>query len=189
MQRECSVSWCLLFLTAQHTAHVNTSTPCQQHHQQHTQLEVIDGEVWANVWQTECIARVDPRSGSVTGWVLMHGLAHALHERGLPMKGKGMDVLNGEKAEGDGMEGGRRVGRERGGRGSGGRGECNPPPPPPTRTPQRSRRQRHKRRKKRPPTPLPKYTHKHETTQQASRGTRRGGGSSSLASTGREFSR
>lgn len=51
--------------------------------------------MWANVWQTECIARVDPRTGRVNGWVLMHGLGDALESRGLPMKGKRMDVLNG----------------------------------------------------------------------------------------------
>jgi glutamine cyclotransferase len=29
------------------------------------QLEYINGEVWANVWQTECIARIDPSTGKV----------------------------------------------------------------------------------------------------------------------------
>lgn len=56
---------------------------------------MINGEVWANVWQTECIARICPRSGNVTGWVLMHGLAHSVQQRNLAMKGKHMDVLNG----------------------------------------------------------------------------------------------
>lgn len=29
-----------------------------------------DGELWANVWGTPCVARVDPLSGAVVGWVL-----------------------------------------------------------------------------------------------------------------------
>lgn len=29
------------------------------------QLEFINDEIWANVWMTECIAKIDPRSGKV----------------------------------------------------------------------------------------------------------------------------
>ena len=29
-----------------------------------------DGELWANVWGTPCVARVDPLTGAVVGWVL-----------------------------------------------------------------------------------------------------------------------
>ena len=35
------------------------------------ELEWIDGEVWANIWQTDCIAKIDPVSGRVTAWVLL----------------------------------------------------------------------------------------------------------------------
>ncbi|GBF94783.1 glutaminyl-peptide cyclotransferase [Raphidocelis subcapitata] len=59
------------------------------------ELEVVRGEVWANVWQTDCIARICPESGRVTGWVLMHGLRAALAARSLPNGGVSMDVLNG----------------------------------------------------------------------------------------------
>jgi glutaminyl-peptide cyclotransferase len=38
------------------------------------ELEYIEGEVWANVWQTERIARIDPRNGQVTSWVDFTGL-------------------------------------------------------------------------------------------------------------------
>jgi glutamine cyclotransferase len=58
------------------------------------ELEYINGEVWANIWQTECIARICPTTGRVQGWVLMHGLKAALQARGLPQN-SGMDVLNG----------------------------------------------------------------------------------------------
>lgn len=30
------------------------------------QLEYINGEIWANVWMTECIAKINPRNGAVT---------------------------------------------------------------------------------------------------------------------------
>jgi glutaminyl-peptide cyclotransferase len=38
------------------------------------ELEWIDGEVWANVWQTDWIVRIDPDSGAVVGWIDMAGL-------------------------------------------------------------------------------------------------------------------
>jgi hypothetical protein len=61
------------------------------------QLEYIDGEIWANIWQTECIARICPDSGKVKGWVLMHGLRSNLAKRGLT--NRGIDVLNGEHGQ------------------------------------------------------------------------------------------
>lgn len=33
------------------------------------ELEWIDGQVWANVWQTPNIVRIDPESGQVLGWI------------------------------------------------------------------------------------------------------------------------
>jgi glutamine cyclotransferase len=33
------------------------------------ELELVDGQILANVWQTPWIARIDPRSGEVTGWI------------------------------------------------------------------------------------------------------------------------
>jgi glutaminyl-peptide cyclotransferase len=33
------------------------------------ELEVVDGELYANVWGTDVIARIDPASGKVTGWI------------------------------------------------------------------------------------------------------------------------
>ena len=38
------------------------------------EIEYINGEVWGMIWQTECIARVDPKDGAVIGWLLMDGL-------------------------------------------------------------------------------------------------------------------
>jgi glutamine cyclotransferase len=53
------------------------------------ELEVIRGEIWANVWGSERIARIDPDSGRVNAWVDLGGL------RPQPTPGKPIDVLNG----------------------------------------------------------------------------------------------
>ena len=39
------------------------------------ELEYIDGEVWANVWQTDFILRIDPASGEVNSIVDLTGLS------------------------------------------------------------------------------------------------------------------
>lgn len=57
------------------------------------ELEWINDEVWANIWQTDCIARINPDNGQITGWVLLHELTTSLRSRRLsPVP---MDVLNG----------------------------------------------------------------------------------------------
>lgn len=38
------------------------------------ELEYIEGEVWANIYKSACIARIDPHSGQVVGWVDISGL-------------------------------------------------------------------------------------------------------------------
>jgi glutamine cyclotransferase len=52
------------------------------------ELEMIKGEIWANVWQTDYIARISPKDGHVTGWVNLKGLL-------APAAGVKVDVLNG----------------------------------------------------------------------------------------------
>lgn len=52
------------------------------------ELEMIKGEIWANVWQTDYIARISPKDGHVTGWVNLKGLLP-------PAPGPKPDVLNG----------------------------------------------------------------------------------------------
>jgi glutaminyl-peptide cyclotransferase len=52
------------------------------------ELEWVNGEVFANVWQTPMIARIDPATGNVTGWIDLTALAIE--------NGSGQDnVLNG----------------------------------------------------------------------------------------------
>ena len=38
------------------------------------ELEWVKGEVWANVWHTNRIARIDPQTGRVKGWVDLTGV-------------------------------------------------------------------------------------------------------------------
>jgi glutaminyl-peptide cyclotransferase len=45
------------------------------------ELEFVSGEVYANVWHTDRIARISPASGRVTGWIDLSGL---LPERSRP---------------------------------------------------------------------------------------------------------
>jgi glutamine cyclotransferase len=53
------------------------------------ELEYVEGEVFANVWQTERVARIDPQTGRVTGWIDLAGLLGP-EDRVQPV-----DVLNG----------------------------------------------------------------------------------------------
>jgi glutamine cyclotransferase len=54
------------------------------------ELEIVDGEIWANVWQTDQIARIDPETGQVTGWIDLTGLLSGRDRARHPV-----DVLNG----------------------------------------------------------------------------------------------
>jgi len=38
------------------------------------ELEFIRGEIYANIWLTDRIARIDPQTGRVTGWIDLRGL-------------------------------------------------------------------------------------------------------------------
>jgi glutamine cyclotransferase len=52
------------------------------------ELEIVKGEILANVWGTKRIARVSPTSGQVVGWIDLTGLL-------TPREEAGTDVLNG----------------------------------------------------------------------------------------------
>jgi glutaminyl-peptide cyclotransferase len=54
------------------------------------ELEWVRGEIWANIWQTDCIARISPADGKVVGYIDAAGLLSADdigHQQ--------VDVLNG----------------------------------------------------------------------------------------------
>ena len=38
------------------------------------ELEWVKGEIFANIWKTDTIARIDPKSGKVVGWIDLAGL-------------------------------------------------------------------------------------------------------------------
>jgi glutaminyl-peptide cyclotransferase len=38
------------------------------------ELEFVEGEIYANVWGTDVIARIDPQTGNVVGWIDLTGL-------------------------------------------------------------------------------------------------------------------
>ena len=53
------------------------------------ELEWVKGEIYANVWQTDRVARIDPKSGKVVAWINLKGLL-------LPQDYNDLtDVLNG----------------------------------------------------------------------------------------------
>jgi glutamine cyclotransferase len=76
--------------------HVDVRDPFSRRPVRHlNELEVVQGQVWANVWMTDCIAVVDKTTGDVQGWVLLHGLGRALAARPGVAGTDRMDVLNG----------------------------------------------------------------------------------------------
>lgn len=38
------------------------------------ELEYINGEIWANIWGSNCLARISPQTGKVKAWVNLQGL-------------------------------------------------------------------------------------------------------------------
>jgi glutamine cyclotransferase len=53
------------------------------------ELEYIKGEVFANVWRTDLIARISPETGKVTGWIDLAGILNPADRT------DSTDVLNG----------------------------------------------------------------------------------------------
>lgn len=53
------------------------------------ELEYVEGQIYANVWPTERIARIEPETGHVVGWIDLEGLLTQQDKTGRE------DVLNG----------------------------------------------------------------------------------------------
>ncbi len=53
------------------------------------ELEFVEGEIWANIWETDFIARISPESGQVLGWIDLTDLLPASMRTGYE------NVLNG----------------------------------------------------------------------------------------------
>ena len=58
------------------------------------ELEYINGEVFANIWQTDTIVRISPKTGQVLGLIDLRGL-------GSPEERLESDVLNGIAYDGE----------------------------------------------------------------------------------------
>jgi glutaminyl-peptide cyclotransferase len=55
------------------------------------ELELIKGEIWANIWQTDTIVIIDPQSGKVKGEINLSGLTGTIVQN----QKEPIDVLNG----------------------------------------------------------------------------------------------
>ena len=57
------------------------------------ELEVVEGEIFANVWQTDRIARISPQNGEVLGWIDLTGLLSPVYrlESGAVLNGIAYD--------------------------------------------------------------------------------------------------
>jgi len=45
------------------------------------ELEYVDGEIFANIWQSDRIARISPETGKVLGWIDLTGLLSPMYRR------------------------------------------------------------------------------------------------------------
>lgn len=53
------------------------------------ELEWVEGELYANIWQTDRIARISPTTGAITGWIDLSGILSPMYRNGSE------DVMNG----------------------------------------------------------------------------------------------
>ena len=58
------------------------------------ELEWVEGELFANIWQTDRIARISPVTGKVTGWIDLKGLLSPIYklEEGAVLNGIAYDA-------------------------------------------------------------------------------------------------
>jgi glutamine cyclotransferase len=45
------------------------------------ELEFVDGQLFANVWHSNRIARISPQTGEVVGWIDLNGLLSPVYRR------------------------------------------------------------------------------------------------------------
>jgi glutaminyl-peptide cyclotransferase len=55
------------------------------------ELEIINGEIWANVWTTDTVVIIDPKTGKITGEIDFSGLSGTIVQK----QSDPIDVLNG----------------------------------------------------------------------------------------------
>ena len=59
------------------------------------ELEMVKGEIYANVWEDHMIVRINPATGAVAGWIDLQGLFTESDRRRYLKPGQQVDVLNG----------------------------------------------------------------------------------------------
>ena len=60
------------------------------------ELEWVDGLIYANIWQKECIVQIEPNTGNVVGWVDLSGIIDKVKTESSSDLHQGrIDVLNG----------------------------------------------------------------------------------------------
>jgi glutamine cyclotransferase len=60
------------------------------------ELEYINETIYANVWTTQCIAQIDPKTGQVMGWLYLDGLRGTMIDTTVQKPDEPVpDVLNG----------------------------------------------------------------------------------------------
>lgn len=60
------------------------------------ELEYINGEIWANIWHSDFIARISPKTGQVTSWVDLRGLEPQRSHEEAVLNGIAWDEKNGK---------------------------------------------------------------------------------------------
>ena len=72
---------------------VDGTTPVQEINE----LEYIQGEIYANIWHANRIARIDPQTGRVVGWIDLTGLLAPgeVHDQEAVLNGIAYDETNG----------------------------------------------------------------------------------------------
>jgi glutamine cyclotransferase len=57
------------------------------------ELEVVEGEIFANLWQTDRIARISPQNGEILGWIDLTGILSPVYhlESGAVLNGIAYD--------------------------------------------------------------------------------------------------
>lgn len=60
------------------------------------ELEYVDGEIFANIWQSDRIARISPQTGKVLGWIDLTGLLSPMYRRdaGAVLNGIAYDLVH-----------------------------------------------------------------------------------------------
>jgi len=59
------------------------------------ELEMVNGEIYANVWESSRVARINPTTGTVLGWIDLAGVFSDSDRRRYLKPGQQVDVLNG----------------------------------------------------------------------------------------------